>query len=247
MEVIMNFVRKSIFLTLIAAAVILWLTPCSAFPQVKSGLHEAATKGDLTTMQRLLAEGADINGRNGTDATPLIAAIVEGQKEAAKFLIVKGADIDAKFLGRWSPLVIASVAGQAEIVDILLKKGADKTNMEMDIDELTKEKATNERSGQKAQMEHLKATLKQAYMSAQIYFLNHPGSIIANQEQLAEAGWTTIPKDIIFVRADLSETAGGIVLKNKKLDKTNSIEAKNLWQGEGMINFAGDIYLPSLK
>lgn len=211
-------------------------------------LMAAAAEGQVAAMDLLLSKGADVNAKTEVEFlrgyTALIAAVMGGRTEAAKMLIAKGADINPKFLGRWSPLVIASSEGQTEIAELLLKKGADSTNLERDVAELKKEAGE---SRLKAQRDSFKSELMRVYTSARLYLLDHPGSIITKQAQLAEAGWTSIPEDVVFVRADLTETSGGIVLRHKNLDEANSIAAKDLRAGEGMVNFAGELYLPSVK
>lgn len=214
-------------------------------------LMVAAENGQVETIELLLNKSADINAKTEMvffkGYTALIAAVSGGHARAVKILIEKGADVNTKFQGRWSSLVIASVANYKDVVEILLKNGADRTNLEKEIDEFKKLQMVGKNTRYETQLQSLRNTLKYAFTAAQAYFLDHPGSIITKPEQLKEAGGTTIPEHIIFIKADISETSGSIVMKNKQLDESNSDAAKDLRIGEGMVDFAGELYLPALK
>ena len=74
---------------------------------IQRQLNDAARRGSVNEMERLIAAGADplkftsfanvtISGANGTisGATPLIEAAYAGEPEAVKFLINRGAAVD---------------------------------------------------------------------------------------------------------------------------------------------------------
>ena len=214
-------------------------------------LMVAAQNGQVEAIELLLNKGADIKAKTEIGIfkgyTALIASVSGGHTRAVKILIEKGADVNTKLQGRWSSLVIASVANYKDVVEILLKNGADRTNLEKDIDELKKLQMVGKKTRYEAQLQFLRSELKNAFVAAQAYFLNHPGSIITKPKQLKEAGGTTIPERIIFIKADISETSGSIVMKNMQLNESNSDAAKDLRIGEGMVDFTGELYLPSLK
>ncbi|MHB9081807.1 MAG: acyltransferase family protein [Pirellulaceae bacterium] len=68
-------------------------------PAPKRGNAElpiAVLRGDLATVQTLLANGADVNGRDESGSTPLHAAAFLGRIEVAKLLLDRGADPNAK-------------------------------------------------------------------------------------------------------------------------------------------------------
>ena len=65
-------------------------TPDSQF-QV-TPLSWASLQGDLQMAQRLVENGADVNGRNGDGSTPLHSAAFLGQENLARFLLSKGAN-----------------------------------------------------------------------------------------------------------------------------------------------------------
>ncbi len=59
-------------------------------------LSMAVLKGDLPTVRRLIAEGADVNSRDENGSTPLHAAAFLGRYEIAAVLLERGADPNAK-------------------------------------------------------------------------------------------------------------------------------------------------------
>ena len=73
-------------------------------------LADAAFDGDLAAVEKLLSQGADIDGP-GRVWTPLHAAVENGQLEIARHLIASGADLEV-VCGGMTPL--------AHAVDILI-------------------------------------------------------------------------------------------------------------------------------
>lgn len=100
-------------------------------------LLEAAQKGNLEEVKKLIAAGADVNAPHlyaDYPTSPLYLAIDSGNIELIKFLIEKGADVnfedydcgEADCGGEpSSPLIKAVELGNKEIVSLLLNKGAD--------------------------------------------------------------------------------------------------------------------------
>lgn len=88
-------------------------------------LYNSAQSGDTAKVAALLAAGADPNEKYGNvgDETPLHAAAVKGNLEAALLLIEKGADVNAR-AGASTPLHYSICSGSAEMVRLLLEKGA---------------------------------------------------------------------------------------------------------------------------
>ena len=68
----------------------------------------------------LIANGADVNAKDGDEGTLLHMAAANGHKGIAELLIVKGADVNAKIVDGGTPLDFA----EAEIADFLRKHGA---------------------------------------------------------------------------------------------------------------------------
>jgi hypothetical protein len=92
---------------------------------------EAARKGDVATVKKLLDEGVDVNTRFRYGATALSYASDRGHLEVARLLLERGADVNVKdsFYGA-TPLSWASSPAKArkpehaEIVRLLLQHGA---------------------------------------------------------------------------------------------------------------------------
>ena len=86
---------KSIFVSIVAAVL---LVGCGG------SIHEAAKDGNIEAVKQAIADGADVNARDGLYGTPLHEAAWKGHKEIAELLITKGADVNAKDDGGLAPL-----------------------------------------------------------------------------------------------------------------------------------------------
>ncbi|XVE90207.1 hypothetical protein DITRI_Ditri20bG0060500 [Diplodiscus trichospermus] len=85
----------------------------------------AARKGEVRTIQRLIENGAVINGRDQHGWTALHRASFKGRMDAVKMLIGKGIDVDSKDEDGYTALHCAVESGHTEVVELLVKKGAD--------------------------------------------------------------------------------------------------------------------------
>ena len=85
-------------------------------------LIEAADRGDLTEMKRLLKRGTDVNYRGIDDWTPLTKAAVSGKTGSVKLLLANGADPNStKTNWEYNALCFAQ---KADIADLLVSAGA---------------------------------------------------------------------------------------------------------------------------
>ena len=89
-----------------------------------TGLHAAAQRGDLATLDRLVAAKADVNVRDGYGRTPLHVATFARQREAIQRLAAAGAELGALERDRYDAVTIASVADDEETLRLLLRLGA---------------------------------------------------------------------------------------------------------------------------
>jgi ankyrin repeat protein len=88
-------------------------------------LLDAARKGDLKQIQKLLDSGVDVNQRDKTGFTALHWAAMANRKEVAELLIQKKADINAReFQFKLSPLGVAQSRGFKDMAELLIKNGA---------------------------------------------------------------------------------------------------------------------------
>lgn len=106
---------------LLFLAVFLFLSGCST-------LTGAVYKGDTKEIERMIAEGADVNEHSGDglyrDRTPLEVAASKGDIKTARLLIEKGAGVNVKGSTLTSPLQEAARYGHKDIVELLISKGA---------------------------------------------------------------------------------------------------------------------------
>ena len=86
-------------------------------------LHEAAYKGDTDLIEKLLENGADIEGAEG-EFTPLHLAARAGHKSTVGFLLDRGANIEAIGRDGYTALSEAAYPGHKSTVECLLDHGA---------------------------------------------------------------------------------------------------------------------------
>jgi ankyrin repeat protein len=98
--------------------------PRAAELESYSGLHLAAALGDATEAERLVKHGADVNGRDGYERTPLHVATYFGRREVIGVLARAGADLGAKERDRYDAVTIAAVADDVATLRVLLDLGA---------------------------------------------------------------------------------------------------------------------------
>lgn len=84
-------------------------------------LHDASRHADIPGMERLLAKGTPVDGRDGEQATPLIRA---GNARTAAWLLAHGAEVNAVNYKGQTALMEQGSNGNAEVVKVLIKSGA---------------------------------------------------------------------------------------------------------------------------
>jgi len=90
-----------------------------------TGLHVAASTGNLQIIAILFKAGADVNQKDAVGGTPLEYAAQHDQLEAAKLLLDIKARVDAENKNGMTPLMFAAKTGDIELVRTLLAHGAD--------------------------------------------------------------------------------------------------------------------------
>ncbi len=85
----------------------------------------AAVKGDIHSVEILLAEGTDINAHTANGVTALMYAASKGHTAVVQNLLDKGADVNTKRYDGMTALALATFFGHADSVSALLGKGAD--------------------------------------------------------------------------------------------------------------------------
>ena len=90
-----------------------------------TALHWAVHLDDLTTVERLIAAGADSSAANRYDVRPLFLASENGNAEIIQRLLAAGADPNTTMPGGETALMTASRTGRPDAVRGLLDHGAD--------------------------------------------------------------------------------------------------------------------------
>jgi ankyrin repeat protein len=96
-----------------------------AFTANAGPLADAAQQGDISTVRRLVQEGADVNEPQIDGATALHWAAFDDDLAMAQFLLDAGADPNARNRVGAPPILSAAINGNAELLELLLDKGAD--------------------------------------------------------------------------------------------------------------------------
>eukprot|EP00968_Pinguiococcus_pyrenoidosus_P012483 scaffold1096_cov171-Pinguiococcus_pyrenoidosus.AAC.4 len=93
----------------------------------RTPLHDAAERGDVGEVRRLVDEGVDKEARERRyGRTPLCSAARHGHLEVVQALLDRGADKEAADKDGWTPLHCAAENGHVEVVQALLDRGANK-------------------------------------------------------------------------------------------------------------------------
>ena len=79
-------------------------------------LIQAAARGNVTGIKRLLDAGTPVNGRDARGRNAVLAATQGGHTEAAQLLISRGADLNAQDEIRDSAFLLAGARGHTDIV-----------------------------------------------------------------------------------------------------------------------------------
>ncbi|MGB3683522.1 MAG: ankyrin repeat domain-containing protein [Rubrobacteraceae bacterium] len=90
-----------------------------------AGLIPASGRGDARAVERLLERGADVNARDGSGATPLMAAARENRLDVARRLIEAGANVDAQDDAGQNAYLIVTAEGYLEFLRLLIQNGVD--------------------------------------------------------------------------------------------------------------------------
>ena len=90
----------------------------------KYPLHCAAGYGDIGEMNRLIADGADIDELADNGASPLFFAALAGKVAAINVLVEAGASVDLRRQKRMTPLHAAADNGHVGVIEALVNAGA---------------------------------------------------------------------------------------------------------------------------
>lgn len=91
---------------------------------VAAGLFDAIQDRDRSAMERLIAEGADVQAVRADGSTALALAVHIQDREAAALLLERGAEVNATDDYGDTPLTLACANGDAGLVRMLLAAGA---------------------------------------------------------------------------------------------------------------------------
>jgi ankyrin repeat protein len=97
--------------------------------RIYAGLHEAAAKGDVAEIEKLIAEGERPNIQDSRSRTPLHVAVYLKRHDAARALIRLGANPNALEIDRYDIVTIAAVANDIEMLQLALEGGASARNV----------------------------------------------------------------------------------------------------------------------
>jgi len=91
----------------------------------KYPLHDAAYRGNVKKVKRLIQRGAPVNEGDHKLRTPLHLALLKKNKEATSFLLSRGARVNVRDRTGETPLHVAILMENKDLVDMLIRHGAD--------------------------------------------------------------------------------------------------------------------------
>jgi hypothetical protein len=126
----LSFFRSHILKTpagwLTLAATLVFFPPSTTAQGLGEQLIAASQKGDLSAVESLISQGADVNTPGPYGQTAIFFAADRGHLEIVRYLIEKGANINAKdTFYSMTPMARAAMKNRTEVVRLLLDKGAE--------------------------------------------------------------------------------------------------------------------------
>jgi ankyrin repeat protein len=104
---------------LILAGFLLSQSPC-----LGAEIHDAARRGDVETVRKLLDQGVSVEARDQTGEAPLVSAALAGHADVAAVLVERGAETGVRNDRGLTPLHGAAYAGSLDTVRLLVDSGA---------------------------------------------------------------------------------------------------------------------------
>ncbi len=105
----------------------LWLIPLlyREYYNGKTQLHRAVRRGDSSSVERLIRQGAEVDAKGNEGSTPLHVAIERGHVAAAESLLSSGGDPNTRDRNGMTPLHLAVWRVDRGTVELLIRSGAD--------------------------------------------------------------------------------------------------------------------------
>jgi ankyrin repeat protein len=102
-------------------------------PSAAEALHQAVRDGNLSEVQRLINNGANVNSVDSAGSPPLVDAALSGRLEIAGFLLARGADSDARNTENGATaLQYAILSSRTAMAQLLLASGAHANSVSRD-------------------------------------------------------------------------------------------------------------------
>ncbi len=100
-------------------------SPMSDTERQRLAMLDAAERGDLSAINRLITVGTKVDVRDESNRTPLYMAVEKNRIEAVKLLVSEGASVNAQARDMDTPWLLAGALGRAEILRLLMAHGPD--------------------------------------------------------------------------------------------------------------------------
>ncbi|RYE86120.1 MAG: hypothetical protein EOP19_07680 [Hyphomicrobiales bacterium] len=110
-----------------AGAILAGVLLMTGASEAQTGLLEAAGRGDLAAVNRLIAAKADLEQRDGQRQTPLLLAVAGNHVAVATALLAAGASPNAQASNQDTPWLLAGASGRTEIIAAMLPLKPDLT------------------------------------------------------------------------------------------------------------------------
>jgi ankyrin repeat protein len=104
---------------LILTVLVLSQSPC-----LSAEIHDAARRGDIETVGKLLDQGVAPDTKDETGETPLLSASLAGNADVVAILVERGAKTGSRNDRGLTPLHGAAYAGSIKTVRLLVESGA---------------------------------------------------------------------------------------------------------------------------